>query len=591
MPANPGKTETVLRGVSASQGIAHGPVLRHIQGDIEVPSHTVEPTERAREVERFEQALLVTRRQLQELMTQVQNVSADEARIFDAHLLVIEDPALIGETIREFEAGGLNIAACFNRVAQRYIKAFANIDDEYLRERAGDIRDVTQRVLQNLLGRQIRTLGEQAGGRVVVANDITPSAAAGLERSGILGFATDAGSKTSHAVIVARSLKVPAVVGLGDFTGRVRDGDSVLVDGYEGVVILNPEAATLRRYGAIRARHEGFEERLREANERPSVTLDGVPMTLRANIEKAADAGAVREYRADGVGLFRSEFLYLGGPGLPTEEEQFAAYSHVARELAPAPVVIRTLDLGGDKPIAGGAHLFPREENPFLGARAIRFCLEHVDIFKTQLRAILRASAAGNVHVMYPMISGADELARANRCLDECKRELRAAGIPFDEALKVGSMIEVPSAAMTADILAETCDFFSIGTNDLIQYTLAIDRLNNRVAHLYEPAHPAVLRLLKRVITEAHARKLPVCVCGEMGGDPLYVPLLFGLGVDEISMAPSLIPAARFTVQAMRLADARALAGRALDMTSPKEIHALCEAFHRERTGCARGGA
>lgn len=583
MPEEPGSAELIMRGISASQGIAYGQAFRYIQSDVEIPSYHVDESKRSEEVARFEQALLLTRQQLQALMAQVENVAADEARIFDAHLLVIEDQALISETIREFESSGLNIETCFNRVAQRYIKAFANIDDEYLRERAGDIRDVTQRVLQNLLGKQSESLSKLAGKRVIVANDITPSAAVGMDNSGVLGFATDSGSKTSHAVIVARSLRVPAVVGLVDFTEKVQDGDWVLIDGYEGFAIVNPTEKTLLRYGGIQAQYEKVEERLRRSNERPSATLDGVSLVLRANIEKPSDVDSVKEYRADGVGLYRTEFLYLQGPHLPTEDEQYQAYKAVAESLAPADVIIRTLDLGGDKPIAGNSHLFPKEENPFLGARAIRFCFDHVDIFKTQLCAILRASVHENIRVMYPMIGGEADMRRANEILDECKAELRSANIAFNEKIKVGSMIEIPSAAMTIDLLAGISDFFSIGTNDLIQYMLAIDRLNNRVVHLYEPTHPAILRVLKRIVDDAHAKETKVSVCGEMGGDPVYVPLLFGLGVDELSMAPSLIPAAKFVVQSMKLADARDLAKRALEMSSSAEIYQLCENFHKER--------
>ncbi len=577
-------TETTLQGIAASPGIAHGQVFLHLQSELELPAHDIEPARRGEEAARFDRALLATRQQVQRIMAEVEkNLGPDEARIFDAHLLVLEDQALVGETLRELKTSGHNIERCFHRVAQRYIAAFDSIDDEYLRERAGDIRDVAQRVLQNLLGQASQSLGDLARGRVVVAGDITPSEAAGLDRSEALAIVTDTGSKTSHAVIVARSMRVPAVVGTRDLTRRIRNGDWVLVDGYMGAVILHPTEQTLYRYGQIRLAKKNLEQRLLEAGRLPAVTLDDAPITLRANIEQSGETALVREFHGDGVGLFRTEFLFLSSPRVPTEEEQYDAYRAAAEALAPAPVVIRTLDLGGDKPMAGGAHLFAREANPFLGHRAIRFCLDQPAIFKNQLRAILRASTVGNVRLMYPMISGREELARANAVLAECRAELTARGVAFDPAMPVGSMIEIPSAALTADLLAQDCAFFSIGTNDLIQYLLAIDRVNDRIAHLYEPTHPAVLRTLRHIVGAAHGRNIKVSVCGEMAGDPVYAALLLGLGVDELSMTPPLLPAVKYAVRAMRLADARALAEDALKLGSASETQALCDEFYRTR--------
>jgi phosphotransferase system enzyme I (PtsI) len=583
-PESSARQEVMVQGIPASQGIAYGQVFVYIQSDVEVPSYLVDPGKRSDEIARFEQALLLTRQQITKIKHEVErNIGPEEALIFDAHLMVLEDQALIGETLREFEDTGRNLETCFNKISLRYIQAFSEIDDEYLRERAGDIRDVAQRVLQNLLGQTERSFNRLADQRVVVANDFSPSDFAGLDRSAALAIVTDRGSKTSHAVIVARSMKVPAVVGLRDFTRRAQPGDWVLVDGYEGLVILHPSENTLFRYGKIREQREGIEARLLAANRLPAVTLDGAAITLMANIEKVDEVQLVKHYNAEGVGLFRTEYLYLNSARIPSEAEQVEAYRTVAAGLAPHPVIIRTLDLGGDKPMPGNPGLFPKESNPFMGFRAIRFCLEHTDIFKDQLRAILRASAHGKVRLMYPMISGAEELARANAVLEECRTELRAQGVAFDEALEVGTMIEIPSAAATADLLAQQCDFFSIGTNDLIQYLLAIDRVNDRIAHLYEPTHPAVLRTLKSVVDEAHRHDISVSVCGEMAGDPVLVPLLLGLGVDALSMTPPLIPAVRYLVRAMKLADAKKLAETALGLAAPKEIHALCLAFHNER--------
>ena len=580
----PEKIEVTVQGIAASQGIAYGQIFVYIQSDVEVPSYEVEPERRLEEVSRFDRALVSTRQQIAKIQGEVEkNLGAQEALIFDAHLMALEDPALIGETIRVFESTGQNIETCFNQVSQRYIQAFAKFEDEYLRERASDIRDVAQRVLQNLLGQAENSLSRLADKRIVVANDVSPSDSASIDRSAAIALVTDSGSKTSHAVIVARSMKMPAVVGVRNLTKRAHNGDWAIVDGYDGVVILNPSETTLFRYGKIQEKKKSFEARLMEANRELAVTLDGVAVSLMANIEKVEEVAQVKAFAAEGVGLYRTEYLFLNSARIPTEQEQFLAYRAVAQAIAPQPVVIRTLDLGGDKPMEGNPDLFPKENNPFMGFRAIRFCLENLEIFKDQLRAILRASACGNVRIMYPMISGSEEMVRANAVLTECMAELKSRDIAFDDKLQVGAMIEIPSAAMTADILAKECVFFSVGTNDLIQYLLAIDRVNERIAHLYEPTHPAVVRTLKHIVDEAHKRGVTVSVCGEMAGDPVFAPLLLGLGVDALSMSPAWLPSVKYMVRAMTMADARALAAEALTLTSPKEIYARCDAFYRAR--------
>jgi phosphoenolpyruvate-protein phosphotransferase (PTS system enzyme I) len=578
------KQEVTVQGISASQGIAYGQIFVYLRSDIEVPTYQVDSDKRIDEIARFDRSLLVTRQQIAKIQDEVEkNLGKNEALIFDAHLLVLEDQALISETIREFETTGRNIESCFDAVSKKYIQAFSEIDDEYLRERAGDIQDVAQRVLQNLLGQAENSLSRLVERRIVVANDLSPSDSAGIDRGSGLAIVTESGSKTSHAVIVARSMKVPAVVGIRDLTQRVKTGDWMLVDGYEGLVILNPSESTLFRYGKIQSRKKSFEGRLLEANRRESVTLDGVAVALMANIEKVDEVAQVKEYFAQGVGLYRTEYLFLNASRMPNEQEQFLAYKAVVEALAPNPVIIRTLDLGGDKPMASNPDLFPKESNPFMGYRAIRFCLDHPEVFKDQLRAILMASSHGKARLMYPMISGVEEVAQANAMLEECRAELRARGQPFDEAMEVGAMIEIPSAAATVDLLEKQCDFFSVGTNDLIQYMLAIDRGNDRIAHLYEPAHPAVLRTLKRIVDDAHRLKLTVGVCGEMAGDPVYAALLLGIGADSLSMSPPLLPAVKYLVRAMKMSDAQALAAEALSMTSAKEIYAKCNEFLRAR--------
>jgi phosphotransferase system enzyme I (PtsI) len=576
------KEEVVVQGIAASQGIAYGQIFVYLQSEVEIPSYQVDPDKRLDEIARFDKALLITRQQIAKIQDEVEkSLGKNEALIFDAHLLVLEDQALISETIREFETTGRNIETCFDMVSKKYIQAFSEIDDEYLRERAGDIKDVAQRVLQNLLGQAKSSLSRLVERRIVVANDLSPSDSAGIDKGSGLAIVTDSGSKTSHAVIVARSMQVPAVVGVRDLTKRVKTGDWALVDGYDGIVILNPSEQTLFRYGKIQSKKKSFEVLLLEANRQKAVTKDGVDVTLMANIERVEEVSLVKEFYAQGIGLFRTEYLFLNSSRIPTEQEQFLAYKAVVEGVAPNPVIIRTLDLGGDKPMASDPGLFPKENNPFMGYRAIRFCLDNQGLFKDQLRAVLMASKLGKVKLMYPMISGADELARANAVLDECKVELRKRGQAFDEDMEVGAMIEIPSAAATIDILEKQCDFFSVGTNDLIQYMLAIDRGNDRIAHLYEPAHPAVVRTLKLIVDNAHALGVPVSVCGEMAGDPIYAPLLLGLGFDSLSMAPPGIPAVKFLVRAMKMSAARTLATEVLGLTSAKEIYSKCKEFNR----------
>ncbi|MGZ5520017.1 MAG: phosphoenolpyruvate--protein phosphotransferase, partial [Limisphaerales bacterium] len=497
-------------------------------------------------------------------------LGAKDASIFEAHLLVLEDPTLIESVTNLIQQKKIAAESAFHQFAVKYTATLAAIDDDYLRERAADMRDVTARVLNNLLGhpqQELRSLTEQC---IVIAEDIPPSLVATLDKTKVIGFATDVGSKTSHTAIMARSLQIPAVVGLQDASEKVENGVHVLVDGYNGVLIINPTDQTLFEYGQLVRRHVTMEEKLKDIQGLPAVTLDGAKVTLAANIEQTSDVDAVKFYGAEGVGLFRTEYLFINRDTLPTEEEQYVAYRKVAAELKPAPVIIRTLDLGGDKFLS---HLaLPQEMNPFLGWRAIRFCLEEKDIFRAQLRAILRASAEGNIKMMYPMITCVDEVLKANEYVAEFKAELRAEGKPFDEKLEIGIMIEIPSAALAASILAKHVSFFSIGTNDLIQYSLAVDRLNEKIAHLYEPTHPAILRLIKMTADAAKKQGIWCGICGEMAGDPMLTPLLLGLGVDELSAAPPLLPWVKLLIRRLKISDAKALAEFALNCDSGREI-------------------
>lgn len=573
--------EQILRGVAASPGVCRGRVLVLSAERPEVVRHTVAEAEVPVEIGKLEAVLVTVRQEVQDLQRRLaEAIGSKDAGIFEVHLLILEDPVLLNESARRIREERLCAAAAFGDVARQYVEMLAGVNDPFFRERAADIRDVTQRVVNHLSGRTRAdappVLEEPV---IIVSHDLTPSTTAQLDRAKVLGFATDVGSRTAHTAILARSLGIPAVVGLHDVTGRLASGDQVLLDGHTGTVYLNPTDQTLFEYGHLARRRVQFEERLKEIRDQPAVTLDGTRLTLSANLELADDGPAVVESGAEGVGLFRTEYLFLREASAPDEEAQYAAYRAVAEASRPHATIIRTLDIGGDKFIE---HLeMPKEVNPFLGWRAIRFCLQRPDLFRTQLRAILRASAHGTVRLMYPMVSGVDELVQANAMLEHCREELRREGLAFDEGMEVGAMIEIPSAVLVADRLADHVRFFSIGTNDLIQYTLAIDRLNDRIAHLYEPTHPAVLRLIRMTVEAARARGLWVGVCGEMAGDPVLVPLLLGLGVDELSMAPPSVPRIKHLVRRCRLAEARELADWALVQPTGAPILVRAEEYLR----------
>lgn len=572
--------EKRFNGVGVSPGIARGTVFVYRPDDDAAPSRSIEESEIPTEIARFEGALLATRAQILEMQQRIaESTGAKDASIFDAHLLVVEDRTLIDEVLRRLGADRMNVEHVFQTVAGRYAKTLSEIDDPYLRERALDIHDVTRRVIHNLMGTQARDLAGVTTPHILIAHNLAPSDTAQLNRALVLGFGTDAGSRTSHTAIMARSLNIPAIVGLHEASSQLVTGDHVLLDGYNGLLVVNPSDQTLWEYGELEIKKTVVEEKLSQLRETASTTRDGHHVILSANIELPDDMELVQQSGAEGVGLYRTEFFYLNKAELPTEEEQFAAYRQVAEAAAPHSVIIRTLDLGGDK-FMSALHI-PEELNPFLGWRAIRFCLERVDIFKTQLRAILRASAAGNVKIMYPMISGVEELRRANILLEECRAELRAEGLAFNEEMEVGAMIEIPSAAISADILAKEVDFFSIGTNDLIQYSIAVDRLNEHIAHLYEPTHPAIIRLIRMTVEAAHANNLWVGVCGEMAGDILLTPLLLGLGIDELSAGAGSVPRVKRAVQSLDNAACRQLVEEIQHLDTAAAILAKCDAVAR----------
>src|SRR5256712_2458626 len=570
------RAETRFQGAGVSPGIARGKV-HVVRDDLDdVARYRIERSQIANEIGRFEAALIQTRVQILELQQKIaESIGAKDAGIFDAHLLVVEDRTLIDEVLRKLEADLCNVEWVFQEVASNYAETLSKIDDPYLRERALDIEDVTRRVIRNLQGKAPKAFLALTEPHILVAHNLTPSDTASMNRERVLGIATDLGSRTSHTAIMARSLNIPAIVGLHDITAKLETGQHVLVDGTDGLLIVDPTPETLAHYAEIESRRARVVAQLRELREPSSTTRVGRHIVLSANIELPEDVDAVKANGAEGIGLYRTEFLYLNRNTLPTEDEQYETYRKVAERVRPDPLIIRTFDLGGDK-LAPGTVDIADELNPFLGWRAIRFCLENIDIFKTQLRAILRASAVGNVKIMFPMISGLDELRRAIAVLDECKEELRSSKIDMAERLEVGAMIEIPSAAICASVLAPEVDFLSIGTNDLIQYALAVDRVNEKIAHLYEPTHPAVLRLLKMIADAAHAHNLWVGVCGEMAGDIALVPLLLGLGMDELSAAAILVPRVKRAVQSLTIPECRELVEETFKLDTASEILARC---------------
>jgi phosphotransferase system enzyme I (PtsI) len=512
-----------------------------------------------------------------------ESIGAKDAAIFDAHLLVVEDRTLIDEVLRKLKTDLCNVEWAFQEVATRYAETLSKIDDPYLRERALDIQDVTKRVIRNLQGKAPKAFLSLAQPHILVVHNLTPSDTASMSRENVLGIATNIGSRTSHAAILARSLNIPAVLGLHDITSKIETGQHVLVDGSDGCLIVNPTAETLEHYKQVESRRARVAAQLTQLRETTSITRDGRHIVLSANIELPVDVDAVAANGAEGIGLYRTEFLYLNRETLPGEEEQYQIYRNVAERVRPNPLIIRTFDLGGDK-LAGAVDIGD-ELNPFLGWRAIRFCLENLDMFKSQLRAILRASTVGNVKVMFPMISGLDELRRARAVLNECKQELRSSKIEMAEKFEVGAMVEIPSAAICANALAREVDFLSIGTNDLIQYSLAVDRVNEKVAYLYEPTHPAILRLIKMVTDAAHANHIWVGVCGEMAGDVALVPLLLGFGVDELSAAATLVPRVKRAVQSVTIPECRELVEETLKLNSASEILERCLQLADNRYG------
>lgn len=566
-----------LQGIGASSGVAVGHAFLLDRRRLHAPEHRIEQGAVDAELARLEHAIETSDRQLDEVKQRLAAIPdpGEHHLILEAHRLMLRDPAFLGEIRRRIADDRVNAEWAVRATTRKIKEAFERIDDEYFRERRQDVEFVADRVIRNLMG-QLADVEEHQlpPDAIVVAHDLSPADAAILLQPGrVLGLVTDLGGKTSHTAIVSRARGIPAVVGTGDATERINPGEAIGIDGERGLVFLAPGGGELRELEAARARRERAELRLAVERHLPPRTVDGVEVRLHANVEFEEELPYLDHVGAGGVGLFRTEFLYLAREGLPTEEEHYSAYRRVLERMGSRPVTIRTLDLGGDKIPSGRGR---RDEvNPALGLRAIRFCIQHPDLFRIQLRALLRAGVHGNLRIMFPMISGLAELDQAKEALERAKESLVRDGLPFAEKVPVGIMVELPSAAMMADRLAREADFFSIGTNDLIQYALGIDRQNRDVGYLYRPLHLAVLRMLRHTVDSAHEAGIPVAMCGEMAGDPYNTLVLLGLGVDELSMAAVSVPTVRRVLRAARAEDGRSLLERALALTSVDEIERL----------------
>ena len=565
-----------IKGIGASPGIAIGNalVLEHKDMVIEKKENVNVEVE----VEKLNSAVDTSKKELSAVKEKVaKELGEEEAEIFGAHLLVLEDPEFIGEAENKIKNESLNAEYALNEVKDMFVSIFESMDNDYMRERAADVKDVTNRVLRHILGIKIIDLSNLSDEVVLIAHDLTPSDTATMDKKKVLGFLTNIGGRTSHTAIMSRTLEIPAIVGLSDVTDKVKDSDMIVFDGDKGIVIVSPEEDVVAEYQEKKRIFEEDKKALELLKGQPSVTTDGKHVELAGNIGTPNDLEGLINNDAEGVGLYRTEFLYMDSDEFPSEEIQFEAYKKVLEGMNGKPVVIRTLDIGGDKKLS----YFEMEEemNPFLGYRAIRLCLDRTDIFKTQLRALFRASVYGKLRIMFPMISSLEELLAAKAICEEVKSDLKAEGLGYSDDVEIGMMIEIPSAAVISDLLAKHVDFFSIGTNDLIQYTCAVDRMNQKISYLYNQFNPAVLRLIKMVIKNAHAEGKWVGMCGESAGDQMMIPILLGFGLDEFSMSPISILRARRLINSVSEKDMQALSDKVLEFGTAKEIESYMKDF------------
>ncbi|MGE7602203.1 phosphoenolpyruvate--protein phosphotransferase [Peribacillus sp. NPDC097675] len=562
---------TLISGIAASSGIAIAKAYRLIEPELSVDTRNVEDVEA--EISRFKEAIQKSTVELEIIRNKAeQDLGADKAAIFDAHLLVLSDPELLSPVQDKIQSEKVNAESSLKEVAGMFISMFEQMDNEYMKERAADIRDVTKRVLSHLLGIHIPNPSMIAEEVIIIAEDLTPSDTAQLNPIYVKGFTTDIGGRTSHSAIMARSLEIPAVVGAKTVTASIENGDMVIIDGLNGEVHINPTPELVKRYEEIQKNYALQKAEWAKLVHEETVTKDGHQVELAANIGTPKDLQGVHKNGGEGIGLYRTEFLYMGRNEMPTEEEQFEAYKTVLEGMAGKSVVVRTLDIGGDKELP---YLqLPKEMNPFLGYRAIRLCLNEQEIFRIQLRALLRASIYGNLKIMFPMIATLTEFREAKAVLEEVRQELIEKGIPVAEKIEIGIMVEIPSTAVMADVFAKEVDFFSIGTNDLIQYTMAADRMNERVSYLYQPYNPAILRLVKMVIDAAHKEGKWAGMCGEMAGDEVAVPILIGLGLDEFSMSATSILKARSLIRKLSHEEMKQLSQDVLTMDTNDQVKA-----------------
>lgn len=568
--------ERIFRGVGASPGIVIGEAWVADRGRVAVVETEISHEEVPAEIERFKNALEKAKEELASLKASIAATQGEEhLYVIDTHLLLLQDSMLSRETVQNIESHLINAEAALKRTQQKFKDFFAGIEDEYLRERASDVETVTERVLRNMVGHKQTPLYNAEGKVIIVAHDLAPTDILQIDKSKVIGFVTDLGGKTSHAAILARSLEIPAVVGLERITAEVADGMPLIIDGQGGTLVVHPEQETFRDYLQRKQVYDYAELEFLKLRDLPAETPDGHRIRLKGNVEFVEEVPSVLSHGGEGVGLYRTEMLFFNRDQLPDEDEQYVAYVALVKAMAPLPVTIRTLDVGGDK-FAPGLNLTD-EMNPALGLRAVRLSLREKDMFKVQLRAILRASAHGKVRIFFPMVSGVAEIRQVKDILEEAKAGLRADGIPFDEKIEIGIMIEIPSAVIIADLLAREVDFFSVGTNDLIQYSLAIDRTNEHLSYLYEPLHPAILRSLKMVVDAAHAAGIDACMCGEMAGDPAYLPVLLGLGFDELSMTAISIPRVKKILRRCPKVEAERIASHALTFSTTTEVESFLQ--------------
>ena len=563
----------LLKGIGASGGVAVG--RAHLVDRTRVKviyQYLIEEGQVKEELIRFRAAVDKADQQLQKIIQEIPEEIQDHAAIIDSHRMILRDKMILDQTLELIRREQINAEWALRKALEKSQEAFAKIKDEYFRNRIKDVVDVSERILRNLTGKQVESLADIKEPVIVVAHDLSPADTTQMSLEKVLGFVTDMGGKTSHTAIIAQSLEIPAVVGLEKVTEEINSGDVVIVDGNEGLVVLNPDPETLAHFQQKKKNYQHYREEMSKFSHLPAETLDGHSIKTQANIELMEELPSVLENGAEGIGLFRTEFLYVSQKELPTEETLFQSFRSVAQMFAPHPVTIRTLDIGGDK---FASHMELADEmNPALGLRAIRFCLKEPDIFKPQLRAILRASSYGRLKILFPMISDLDEVLQAKAVLKEVQEDLRREKIPFDPKLPIGIMIEIPSAVAMADILAKEVDFFSIGTNDLIQYTLAIDRVNEHVAHMYQPLHPAILRLIRQTIEAGHRAGIEVAMCGEMAGEPLYAPILLGLGLDSLSMNPMAIPRLKRIIRMTTYREAQSFLEKIFSLSTTEETNA-----------------